>query len=263
MNKNLQTEEHLNSLWKEYHSFETAEVKQQLMNQYLWLIKYVINSMSLSSNSILVERDFLHYGILALDDCIKRYQPELGTKFETFAVPRIKGTILDELRKLDKLSRGVRKKAQDFLYTQDALRSIQQREVTLDEVRIKLGVSKEEFQSYLSAAASAVETMSLDDSLLVHRMNEDDEGYDVLGQIPDTSQNDIVDTIIDSERKAYLVDYIKGLPEKKRIIVSLYYYEEITFKEIGQVLNITESRVCQIHTQIIKELRSSFQKRER
>lgn len=262
MTKNTQSEELLNSLWKEYHSFESIEVKQQLMNQYIWLIKYVINSMSLSSNSILVERDFLHYGILALDDCIKRYQPEMGTKFETFAVPRIKGTILDELRKLDKLSRGVRKKAQDFLYTQDALRSIQQREVSLDEVRIKLGVTKEEFQSYLSAAASAVETMSLDDNISFQRNNEDEETYDVLGQIPDPTENTIIDTIIDSERKAFLIDYIKALPEKKRIIVSLYYYEEITFKEIGQVLNITESRVCQIHSQVLKDLRTTFQQRE-
>jgi RNA polymerase sigma factor for flagellar operon FliA len=262
MTKNTQSEEHLNSLWKEYHSFESIEVKQQLMNQFIWLIKYVINSMSLSSNSILVERDFLHYGILALDDCIKRYQPEMGTKFETFAVPRIKGTILDELRKLDKLSRGVRKKAQDFLYTQDALRSLQQREVTLDEVRIKLGVTKEEFQSYLSAAASAVETMSLDDSISFHRINDDEENFDVLGQIPDPNEHTIIDSIIDSERKAFLVDYIKALPEKKRIIVSLYYYEEITFKEIGQVLNITESRVCQIHSQVIKDLRITLQQRE-
>ncbi len=72
----------------------------------------------------------------------------------------------------------------------------------------------------------------------------------------------IIDSIIDSERKAFLVDYIKALPEKKRIIVSLYYYEEITFKEIGQVLNITESRVCQIHSQVIKDLRITLQQRE-
>ncbi len=262
MAKNLHTEEQLNLLWNTFHSYQGIDVKQQLMNHYLWLIKYVINSMTLSSNSILVERDFLHYGILALDDCIKRYQPELGTKFETFAVPRIKGTILDELRKLDKLSRGVRKKAQDFLYTQDNLRSIQQREVSLDEIRVKLGVTKAEFQGYLSAAASALETMSMDDSASYYRSTDEDDVFDLIGQIPDPSQVNIIDTLIDSERKTFVTDYIKSLPEKKRIIITLYYYEEITFKEIGLVLNITESRVCQIHTQIIKDLRSIIIRRE-
>jgi len=133
------------------------------MMNYMWLVRYTLHTMNLPSNAILSDEDFLHVGIIGLNDAIERFEPERGIKFETFAMPRVRGTVLDEMRRLDWLSRTARKKAHELVAVSDQLRRETGREVTEEEVRTRLNVSIEEYQTYLSAAAAAVASLSMNE----------------------------------------------------------------------------------------------------
>jgi RNA polymerase sigma factor FliA len=240
----------VHNIWTEYSNNRAIEQKQQLILHYIWLVKYVLQSMNFPNHSLLSDSDFLNFGILGLHEAIERFELERGVKFETYAIPRIKGTIQDELRRLDWLSRTARRKAHEFLHAGDELRSKEGREVSIEEIRIKMQVSQEEYQSYLSAAAAAKASLFLSEST---QTLLDEDGS--LEELVDDSQESILTKLQNEEQINFLVDYLKALPDKKRNVMSLYYYENMTFKEIGQVLEVSEGRICQIHTQVIKDLR--------
>jgi len=241
-------------LWASFQAERRLETKHQLMNQYIWLVKYVIQTMNLPTNSILNDSDFVNIGILGLHEAIERFETDRGVKFESYAIPRIKGMIQDELRRLDWLSRTARKKAHDFLQAGDELRSKEGREVSMEEIRNKLNISEEEYQSYLEAAAAAKASLYMSETTQA-QLDEDD----ILEELPDTSQENMLTKMQNEERVEFIAKYLKNLPERKRLVMSLYYYENITFKEIGQVLNVSESRICQIHTQVIHDLREKLE----
>lgn len=239
-------------VWNEYQLNKSPVARNQLITHYIGLVKYVLQNMSLPTNSILTDEDFMNIGILGLNEAIERFEISRGVKFESYAVPRIKGIIQDELRRLDWLSRTARKKASDFIQAGDSLRSEVGREVSSEEIRNKLNVSPEEYHSYLVAAAAAKASLTLNE--YTQAQSEEDD-YDILEEIPDTSQENTLSIMLNEERMNFLTVYLKNLNEKKRLVMTLYYYENMTFKEIGVLLNISESRVCQIHTQIIADLR--------
>ena len=251
----MTTTDNVLNLWAKYNKEQTLELRHQLMINYIWLVKYVLQQMSLPINSILSDEDFLNIGILGLHEAIERYEPNRGVKFESYAVPRIKGIIQDELRRLDWLSRTARKKASEFIQAGDSLRSIEGREVTSEEIRQKLNVSPEKYQSYLAAAAAAKASMSLTDTKY---SNVEDEEVDILDELPDTAQESFISRLENEERLNFISKYLQNINERKRLVVTLYYYENLTFKEIGQVLNVSESRICQIHTQVLGDLREKL-----
>ncbi|MBL7999265.1 MAG: FliA/WhiG family RNA polymerase sigma factor [Candidatus Kapabacteria bacterium] len=256
-------EKELQQAWKEYFGKRTgvarkAVVKQQLMMHYMWLVRYTLHTMTLPSNSILSEDDFLHVGILGLSEAIERYEPERGIKFETFAMPRIRGTVLDEMRRLDWLSRTARKKVHELVAAADQLRSETGREVTPEEIRQRLNVSPEEYQTYLSAAAAAVASLSMNESKQNMGIGDDGDERDILQEIPDMDAENPLTRMADEERMGFLLTYLQKLPERKRLVITLYYYENLTFKEIGALLNLTESRICQIHTQVCNDLKDKL-----
>ncbi len=224
----------------------------------MWLVKYVVHQTSLPINTILTDEDFVNIGMLGLHEAIDRYEYERGVKFESYAIPRIKGIIQDELRKLDWLSRTARKKAHEFLQAKDSLSSEVGREVTAEEIMHKLNVTPEKYQTYLQAAAAAKSSLSLTESSQVY-INDDEEEVDVLNEIPDEEDNYLT-RIEHTERLDFLTNYLAELNEKKRLVMTLYYYENLTFKDIGIVLNVSESRICQIHTQVLKDLRDRLRK---
>ncbi|MGA2298090.1 MAG: FliA/WhiG family RNA polymerase sigma factor, partial [FCB group bacterium] len=242
----------INNIWENYQKEKSLKVKHELILHYIWLVKYVIQLMNLPINSILDEEDFLNIGILGLHESIERFELERGVKFESYAIPRIKGIIQDELRRLDWLSRSARKKATDYMQASDSLRSSEGREVSPEEIMQKLNVTPEEYQSYLAAAAAAKATVSLSEST---RVLVSDDDTDLLEEIPDISQDSFLTQIENEERTDFISKYLNSLTEKKRLVITLYYYESLTFKEIGTVLNVSESRVCQIHTQVLADLR--------
>ncbi len=253
----IRTNTDVNKLWSDFKSSGSLADKHRLMLHYIWLIKYVIQHMTLPQKSILSEEDFVNIGILGLNDAIERFEVERGVKFESFAIPRVKGIIQDELRRLDWLSRSARKKASDVLATADKLRSEFGREVTSEEVRIKLNITHEKYKSYLSAAAAAKASLSMTESTQTI-LNDDDEELNILEEIPDDSQDNFLEAMENEERIKFLTDFIASLKEKKRLVMTLYYYESLTFKEIGNALSVSESRVCQIHTQVVGELKQKL-----
>jgi RNA polymerase sigma factor for flagellar operon FliA len=240
------------ALWEEYSRTKSLKVRHKLIIHYIWLVKYVLQMLNLPTNSILGEEDFLNIGILGLNESIERFELSRGVKFESYAIPRIKGIIQDELRRLDWLSRTARKKAQDYIQAGDVLRSEEGREVSSEEIRKKLNLTHDEYKSYLSAAAAAKASITLSETTQA-LLDTDDRNF--LDEIPDLSQDSIQDALESEERVSFLMSYLKKLNIKKRLVVVLYYYENLTFKEIGKILDVSESRVCQIHTQVLEDLK--------
>ncbi|MGE5479730.1 MAG: FliA/WhiG family RNA polymerase sigma factor [Chloroflexota bacterium] len=247
----------IDSLWEEYFSNSSEAPKSRLMLHYIWLVKYILGQMNLPVNSLLDESDYLGFGILGLSDAIDRYQVERGVKFESYAIPRIRGSIQDELRKLDWLSRSARKKASDYLHAAEAIRSRTGQDGDAEEIRKQLNVTPEQYKTYLNAAAAARASLSLNEGNQTISYSDDEE-IDFLESLPDSAQTDQLSKMAGEERINYLTKYLSRLPEKKRLVMMLYYYEELNFKDIGVALNVSESRVCQIHTEVIKDLKNKL-----
>ncbi len=247
-------EQDIKEIWQEFSETSSTEEKKKLILNYIWLVKYVLQQMNLPINTILSDEDFLNIGILGLNESIERFDRQRGVKFESYAIPRIKGIIQDELRRIDWLSRTARKRAHDYIQAHDQLRSQVGREVTSEEIMRKLNVTESEYNNYLAAAAAAKASFSLSDS----QGKSDEDEIDMLEELPDTSQESALSVLQSEERIRFITDYIGKLPDKKRLVVTLYYYESITFKEIGKLLKVSESRVCQIHSQVIKNLRDKL-----
>lgn len=243
----------IESLWKEYRIKFDINLKQQLMIKYIWLVKYAINNMPMPVNSILEDKDYLSVGMIALNDTIEKFDPDRGFKFETYAIKRIKGIIKDELRRVDFLSRGARKKAQEYLQALEKTKSNNDGEISSEEIRKNLNVSPDKFKEYLEAASLAKSAISLNDSSSSTYVI-DDETYNLMEEIPDES-GDFLEDIFTKERKELIYLYIQKLKENQRVILTLYYFENLTFKEIGKVLNVSESRISQIHSQVLSDLK--------
>lgn len=250
------TLENIDSVWKEYRESRSRDLKSKLIMNYVWLVKYVLQQMKIPTHSLLEDQDYLNIGILGLNEAIERFDLEKGVKFETYGIARIKGTIRDELRRLDWLSRTARKKAMDYLQTGDELRSQMGREVSSEEIMKKLGVTSEEYRGYLQAASAAKASIYLSETSQA-QLAEDDR--DNIEELPDAEAELTLDRLENEERIDFIVDYVKTLKERKRLVVTLYYYENLTFKEIGKILEVSESRICQIHGQIVGDLRKKLQ----
>lgn len=251
------SEEEIAKAWLVYVSKPTLELKQKLVMNYIWLVKYVQKQMNLPSNAILSYEDFTNIGILGLHEAIDRYEPDRGVRFESFAIPRVRGMIQDELRRLDWLSRSTRKKAQELANITNEMQT--SGDISQDEIIKKLGVTPEKYESYLAAAAAAKASVSLND---VQTITFENEEYDIFETISDTNEIDTLTSMVEKEKISLIQEYIKNLESKQRTVMSLYYYEELTFKEIGAVLNVSESRICQIHSQVLTNLKQKFKEYE-
>ena len=251
-----QSVEELQSVWSDFLHREDQAAKRRLMMQYIGLVRYVLHNLNLPPSPVLGEEDLVQFGILGLNDALDRYDDDRGVKFETFAIPRIRGMILDEVRRADWLSRTARKRSQDFLQTADKLRAEYGREVSQEEIRQRLGLSAEEYKMYLRAAAAATGVINMNDT---HGAGEDDDGgADPVYSIPDDSSPDALTAMTEQERVDTLTRYLERLPERKRLVMTLYYFKNLTFKEIGVLLKVSESRVCQIHSAVLVELRKKL-----
>jgi RNA polymerase sigma factor FliA len=238
-------------LWKSYSKKRVIETKQQLMEQYIGLIKYVIKRLNMVAPNLLDERDLMNIGMLGLSEAIDRFDYKKGVKFETYAIPRVKGMILDELRKLDFAPRSVREKSKQLKEAIHQLENELGREVSSQEVMDYLPVSMREYGE-INNVINNSSMISLDKPL-----GNGKEGslYDV---ITDEEIEDPSEQTHFQQMKEILVEALEKLPEKQRLIIALYYYEELTFKEIGVILNVSESRVSQIHTEVLLKLRQDI-----
>jgi len=213
------------------------------------LVKYVAGRLYSSYGNNVEFDDLVSYGIFGLIDAIDKFDLNRGVKFETYAQLRIRGAIIDHLREIDWLPRSVRQKSKELEKTYYELESSLGRPATDEEMADRLGVTVEEFQKKIQSIAT-YSIVSLDDLL--------EQKREVTSTDEDCEEETPESVFEGKEIKEILVDAINTLPEKEKKIVALYYYEELTYKEIGKLLNISESRVSQLHTKAIIRLKNKF-----
>jgi RNA polymerase sigma factor for flagellar operon FliA len=239
-------------LWREYGKNPTAEHKERIVKRYLPLIKYVVGRMAVSAPPGLDYEDLLSFGVFGLLDAIDRFDISRGFSFQTFAVPRIRGSVLDELRKYDWISRAGREKLQKL---NKAIEKVLQDKGKLhdDWVMQEMGVDEKMYREALELA-SRTYIVSLDE---VIALEDGDVNLDAVLTIDEDEINSTLENQDDINR---IVKAISQLPEREMQVISFYYYEELTLKEIGRILGVTESRISQIHGKAITTLKALLMK---
>jgi RNA polymerase sigma factor for flagellar operon FliA len=250
-----QKSKHVEDLWKQYKKNGTPERRNTLMELYLPLVRYTAERIATKLPDEVDTGDLVSAGIFGLMDAIEAFDLDRGVKFETYCAPRIRGAILDELRTMDWVPRLVRSRAHKLESATKALEAELGRLPTDDEIAARLGVSAEEFDKLLRDAA-AVSLVSLS-----RRFAENDSNKDLceLDVLEDRRSEDPLAEI----QRTDLHEIIRGqLTRVERIILVLYYYEEMTMKEIGATLDLSESRVSQMHSSILARLKAHLRRRQ-
>jgi len=240
-------------MWVKYKEDRSPEAREQLILHYSPLVKYVAGRVSSGLPPSVEFGDLVSYGVFGLLDAIDKYDPGRGIKFETYAIARIKGAIIDELRADDWVPRSVRFKAREIERAYIALESELRRIPTDEEVAEKLGVTLDEYLNLLGKM-SLISLVALDELWTVSGDRPDK--ISLADTVEDVKVKDPSKTFEIEEMKDMIAAAINHLSERERIVVSLYYFEGLTMREIGEVLSVTESRVCQMHTKAILRLRA-------
>jgi RNA polymerase sigma factor for flagellar operon FliA len=246
----------LRELWRRCKIDEDERARERLVVAYSPLVKYVAARVASGLPSHVEEADLISYGLLGLIGSIERYEPEREIKFETFAVSRIKGAIIDELRSLDWVPRSVRARAREIEDVHAKLEHDLQRTPTEEEMAGKLDMSLDEFRDALLEIANS-SVLALDDLWTVT-----DPGagqISLLDTVRDPTAVDPQQEIDANELKDRLAIAIESLPDRERLVIALYHYENLTLREIGEVMGVTESRVSQLHTKAVMGLRANLQ----
>ena len=235
-------------LWEEFRRAPTPELKERLVRRYLPLVRYVAGRMAVSPPPGLDFEDLLSFGAMGLLDAIERFDLGRGFCFQTFAVPRIRGAILDELRRYDWISRTGREKLQRLEKTVE--RFARSQGVPDDEALMEaLGMNEKAYRELLEIASRSY-VVSLDEVLALEDGDVQREG------ILEDSAPSPLERMEQQEEVERVLAGLSGLPERERLLVSLYYYEGLTLKEIGAVLGVTESRASQLHGRALALLRA-------
>jgi RNA polymerase sigma factor for flagellar operon FliA len=242
------------ALWARYKDEEDSAARDELILNYSPLVKYVAGRLASSLPQTVDTADLISYGIFGLIDAIEKFDLSRAIKFETYAISRIKGAIIDELRAMDWVPRSVRSRAREIEAAYVALENQLRRVPSDQEVADHMGVSLKEFHDIL-AKLSYTSVVSFEELWVG---GERDESQNAIGSIRDDTAEDPVTIFESAEIKDILAGAIDKLPERERTVIALYYYEGLTLKEIGQVLGVTESRVSQLHTKAVLRLRAKL-----
>ncbi len=243
----------IDQLWIDFKSGADRSVRDQLILHYSPLVKFVAGRVAVGLPQNVEQGDLISYGVFGLIDAIEKFDLGRGFKFETYAIARIKGAILDELRSIDWVPRSVRAKARAVESAYAKLESELHRSPTDAELSEALDLTEDQLQTTLSQI-SFVGLAALDETLTVGGGGER-ESFTLGDTIADQRAGP-VDSYEVEEMRHLLADSINRMPEREKIVLTLYYYEGLTLAEIGQVLSVTESRICQIHTKAVLQLRS-------
>jgi RNA polymerase sigma factor for flagellar operon FliA len=246
----------LRELWRRYKADGDPRARERLVVAYSPMVKFVAGRLGAGLPSHVEDADLISYGLLGLIGAIERFEPERGIKFETFAMTRIRGAIIDELRSLDWVPRSVRARAREIEQTQAKLEHELQRVPNEQELADKLGITEDELQATLLEIANS-SVYALDELWAISDSSGDQ--VSLLDTIPDTHAADPQEALATSEIKDRLAEAIATLPEREQLVVALYYYEHLTLREIGEVLGVTESRVSQLHTKAVMRLKVQLQ----
>ena len=242
----------LNELWASYKASSSMEARDRLILHYSPLVKFVASRVSVGLPQSVEQSDLVSYGIFGLIDAIDKFEPDRGIKFETYAIRRVRGAIIDELRSIDWVPRSVRAKARAVEQAFGSLEGELGRAPTDSEMAKNLGMSEQDLQT-IFAQVSFAGVVALDD--MFTRNGERGEVATLADTIADRNEGPSGLYEVEEMRQTLAVA-VNRMPEREKIVLTLYYYEGLTLAEIGEVLGVTESRVCQIHTRAVLQLRS-------
>ena len=243
----------LKDLWRRYRSSQDERARERLVVAYSPLVKYVAGRMASGLPAHVEEIDLISYGLIGLISAIERFEPEREIKFETYAIPRIRGAIIDELRTLDWVPRSVRARAREIEKANVKLEHHLQRAPSDEEMARELEITVTEFKESLVQISNST-IAALDELWSVSDASGDQ--VSLLDTLQDPEAPDPARVMDASELKDRVADAIARLPEREKLVIALYYYENLTLREIGEVLGVTESRISQLHTKAVLRLRS-------
>jgi RNA polymerase sigma factor FliA len=238
--------------WEEYKADGSPGARDALILHYSPLVKYVAGRVAVGLPANIDQADLISYGIFGLIDAIDKYDTERGIKFETYAINRIRGAIIDELRAIDWVPRSVRFKAREVEKAYQALENKLKRPPSDAEIAEEMGLSKTELNHTYSQLAN-VSMVALDELMTAEGGGGDK--LSLMETLEDRGTVGPVEAFEDQEMRGILTEAVNKLPERERLVVTLYYYEGLTLAQIGQVLGVTESRICQMHTKAVLALR--------
>jgi len=242
-------------VWRRFKQDREPEAREALILHYSPLVKYVAGRVSVGLPQNIEQADLVSYGIFGLIDAIEKFDTGREIKFETYAISRIRGAIIDELRAIDWIPRSVRSKAREVERAMALLESKLHRPPTDGELAEQLTISLDDLQAML-AQINLVSVVALDE--LLSPSGDKGEKLSLVDTLEDTDSPDPVMTFENEEMRQLLAKSVNILPERERLVITLYYYEGLTLAEIGNVLGVTESRVCQMHTKAVLDLRNKI-----
>ena len=243
------------ALWQSFKSTADAGARERLILHYSPLVKYVAGRVAVGLPQNIEQSDLVSYGIFGLIDAIEKFDTSRDIKFETYAISRIRGAIIDELRAIDWIPRSVRAKAREVERAMGKLENKLHRPPTDGELSEELGVSVDELQGMLNQI-NLVSVVALDE--LLSPGADKGEKMSLVDMLEDADTPNPEQSFESIEMREILAKTVNVLPERERLVITLYYYEGLTLNEIGGVLGVTESRVCQMHTKAVLELRNKM-----
>ena len=247
----------IDKVWAQFVLDKTSkEIRDRLIIQYIYLIKYVVGRLRISLPNTISTEDIAGYGVEGLIDAIEKFSPARGVRFETYALLRIRGAIIDRIRSLDWVPRGAQKRFKSINKAIAALQGKLGRQPSTEEIAKELELPKEKIE------ASMAEMESTSMISIYDRKDSSGEGVEIIDTIQDKNASDPLAMLENRDVKNELSKALGNLPERERMILALYYHENMTLKEIGVTLTISESRVCQLHAQAIMKLRKLLSSRD-
>jgi len=237
-------------LWKQYSDTKDPAIREKLIIEYSHLIKYVAGRLSIYFGSNVEYDDLVGFGVFGLIDAIDKYDVNKGVKFETYASLRIRGSVIDSIREMDWVPRSLRQKNKELEKVYVEIENKLGHSASDKDVADKMGISLDEFYKLINDV-SVSSMVSLEEFL--------EQNYEIGVDLPNTSKEDRPENYVEmNELKDILGDAINKLPEKEKTVVSLYYFEELTLKEISAIMKVSESRISQLHTKAILRLRGKL-----
>ena len=246
---NKLSDEQLAILWEQYLEDKTnKQLRDKLIIQYIYLARYVVGRIKVNLPGSFSFEDIVSFGIEGLIDAIEKYHPSKGAKFESYALMRIRGSIIDKIRSSDWLPRSLRKKIKEIKIATERLKQQIGRAPTSKEVADVLGMDEEKMLEIMSSDLSV--------NSIYDKKGTGDDSVEIIDTIEDENSSKPEEELERSDAKRELEDALKKLPERERTLLVFYYHENMTLKEIGEAINVSESRVCQLHAQAIMKLRN-------
>jgi RNA polymerase sigma factor for flagellar operon FliA len=250
----LVTTANIDEIWAEFISTRRQELRDELITTYAPLVRFVVGRLGIPQTSLLEAEDLYSYGIIGLINAVDRFDPSRGVRFEAYATARIRGAVIDQLRALNWLPRSAVARVRQIETTLATLEQRLNRPATEREAAQEMGVTLERYRQMLLEVGIVI--LSLDAPF--GSLSLEDEVTSLSDVLEDARSIDPAEQVEQHEATTVLNAAIERLPERERLLLSLYYFEELTMKEISKVLNVSESRVCQLHMQAILRLRAAL-----